>query len=253
MNFIDLTIDDEEVANQALAALTENIQANTPPKKEFMREEEPPKPEPKSEPKPEPKIIKDYEWMEIDDSTQEIDYMKTFQDKHKNDKLDFELLDCESLNPNYTQPKSFRTNVIDKIIKSIAKDGVIKTSKKAQDDYDVNDVFVDDADDLNMKMATLNQLTPAFEDFICMSGTMDQFKKSNYFDKRLKVAKKFHNEAKKPAKKGASKAGKKSGKETKKRASAKDESGSRPEKELKKVKKSSVDQAPPATNTVPST
>ena len=65
-------------------------------------------------------------------------------------------------------------------------------------------------------------------------GNIEQFRKSNYFDKRLKMAKKFHHQTKKQNKKGEKNKEKKTGKGSKKKA---DELETREKSELKKVKK----------------
>ena len=119
-------------------------------------------------PKSELQIIKEFDWIEFENPTQELDCIKTSQENHKFDKLDLQPLNTETLDLQCDPSNAFRGNSIDKIMKSIAKDGVIKTAKKVQDDYDLNDRFVDDTADLNQKVANLNQLTPAFDDFICL-------------------------------------------------------------------------------------
>ena len=96
--------------------------------------------------KPEPKLIIQYEWISVNEDSQEVDYVKTFQDKHKNDNIDFKSLNLERLDPKYTEPSSYGINVIEKIQKALSKDGILKAIKKAQDGYDMDDTFVDDSE-----------------------------------------------------------------------------------------------------------
>jgi len=228
MNFIDLT---EEDSNNTV--LREEDFARPLPtslyKKEFEKEDE--------KPKANAPVISQYEWVSIDAANPEIDYIKKFQENHKDHKLDYEKLNIESLNPSYVEPNSYKGNIVEKIMKSLAKDGVLKEAKKAQDDYDMNDSFVDDTDHFNSNQACFNLLTPAFDDFICLSGDIDQFKRSNYFDRRLKIAKKNQSDMKKQASaaKISNKTAKKGTKDMlKKRPS---DSENRPADEMKKVKK----------------
>ena len=242
---IDLTLDDEdESVSQPQYQPSPKVQpaeytqpSTTPVKLSAKKDDD--------IPKPELKLIEEYEWIEIDNTKQEIDYVKAFRDKHKHDKINYSNLNIDSLDPNYIQPNSFRGNVIDKIMKSLAKDGEIKATKKVQDDYDVNDTFVDDSDNFNSNTVAINQITPAFDDFICLHGDIEQFKKSNYFDGRIKIVKKHNNEMKKKAK-ATRKAAKKTGKDGSKRRAEE----AKPPEALKKVKKTPAAVNPPEANKV---
>ena len=91
---------------------------------------------------------------------------------------------------------------------------------------------------VNNNPTSMNLLTPAFDDFICLNGNIEQFRKSDYFEHRIKIARKHDIEHKKAKdnNKNTLKGGKKSGKEvTKKRPE--ENTVSKPMQELKKVKK----------------
>lgn len=183
-----------------------------------------------SKPSPIPRVkrnITEFDWIQIDEDNQEIDYMKTFTDIHKHDYLQYKDLDIETLDPNYEQ-SNFRGNIIEKIMKSIAKDGTLK-NRGGFDDYEMDETFVDDTNNPENAMMALNAITPAFVDFVCHSGGIESFKRSNYYIEKVSDAKKYQNQI--STKK---KSAKKSGKEAIKR---KPEIPSRSIEEMKKVKK----------------
>ena len=129
--------------------------------------------------------------------------------------------------------------MIEKIQKALSKDGIIKAIKRAQDGYDMEDAFVDDSETVNNNPTSMNLLTPAFDDFICLSGSIEQFRKSDYFDHRIKIARKHDIEHKKAKgnNKNTLKGGKKSGKEVTRKRPEENTDSSKPIGELKKVKK----------------
>ena len=178
--------------------------------------------------------INQYEWIAVEDSELEFNYIQAFLDIYKDDQINYKALDIDTLDPNYEEPSSYRGNVIDKILKSIAKDGVLKAGKRVPDDYDLQDAFVDDTGDPDLTMQTVSQLTPAFDDFVRHDGGIESFRRSNYYSNRLAIAKKHFYEQKKQKSK-SSRIGKKSSKDPSKRKT--EDPISRPIEDMKKMKK----------------
>ena len=77
-------------------------------------------------------------------------------------------------------------------MKSIAKDGTLK-SRGGFDDYEYDDPFFNDDKNTDQAMQTLSAITPAFVDFVCHSGGIESFKRSNYYTDRLNDAKKYQS------------------------------------------------------------
>jgi hypothetical protein len=182
------------------------------------------------------KEVKHYEWIAIDDSDPEFNYIQNFLESHKEDGVNYKALDIDSLDPNFEEPNSYRGNVIDKILKSIAKDGVLKQGKRVPDDYDLQDAFVDDTGDPDFTMQTVSQLTPALDDFICHDGGIESFRRSPYYSNRIITAKKQFYDQKKQKK--SNRTGKKTSKDPSKRKT--EDPISRSSEEMKKVKKTPV-------------
>ena len=90
---------------------------------------------PHREPEYIPIPISRFEWVELKQDSGEFNYLESFKAKHSKDKLELEKLDLVGS----------KVDVIEKLMKSYAKDGVLMSKKNAQDAYDLEDGWVDDS------------------------------------------------------------------------------------------------------------
>ena len=213
---IDLTNDDKESPiSKVPQAQLDSDQTSTEIKESFQLK---------------PKIKRaNYEWIEIKEGEEDINYIKQFKESSQDEALDFKALDIELLDPDYKEPTNYGASVIDKIEKRIAKQGMLYSQRRNGEDYDYEDYFVDDSANPDQKFMKLNALTPAFEDFVSFSGGIDSFKRSPYHNNRMKAAQELDHDLKHDKKKSAK------GKKSSKRKN--EEELQRAENELRKVKK----------------
>lgn len=178
-----------------------------------------------------PKVeVSNYDWIPLKEKQNEFSYLESFLDKHKNDEIKYKKLDLDHLDPNYEEPPSHGWNVAEKIEKRIAKEGILYSKKRHQDEYDFDDDFVDDSANPNQAMLALGRVVAKYDDFILFAGAIDAFRRSSYAKSRIKSAEDVIETSK--SKKGNK--AKKSNKEPTKRKA--DDNISRPEEDLKKNK-----------------
>lgn len=208
-------------------------------------------------------VVKHYHWISFEkDDPSEVDYLKTFLKTHENKKIDYSALDIKSLNPNPSDdPIEGKKDPLQSMIKRINVfgnlDPYVKHRKKKDPTnvYDRGDSWIDDSEfDPEQQERNIAFLTPSYEDFVCIKGSIKDFLESEYLANRMAAVKNADIKAteeeseKKPAASGASKKTKddkskgvkKSGKEPSRES--KENTDSKPKKDGKS--KGGEDKAP---------
>lgn len=202
----------------------------------------------------EEKVVSQYEWVEVKPmACGETNYLNTFIQNHTGITIDYCSLDIPKSDP--TSESNGRTKKFDlsSMHARLSKWGGLsmntKKEKKDKENYDLDDSFIDDSETNKPGEHNPGFIEPVVEDFVSMTCDIKSFKKSNYYQERLKSIKKSIEEQNKkrkksPREKSAESPGKKVAVEKKKPIKKRKRSNNpdaieRPEKELKVLKQNS--------------
>ena len=178
--------------------------------------------------------VSEFKWIDHknDENVIEINYIQDFLNQNKDKIIDYKALDIIELDPSQNGILK-RLDVAGNMLSRINKYGRLNYENKSKnnlDDYDKNDVFIDDSDfdSSSSNRVPVGILESTIDDFKCIEGDINVYKNSKYHAKRSKYTVDLDNikhseKLKKPktpkniqeevVNEGANKAAKKSGKD----------------------------------------